>query len=380
MAWNEPGGGQRDPWGRGTGGGKGPDLEAWLKRLRQRLGNFRGGGSVGGVGTIILALLLAWLLFDSWTVINASQVGVVTRFGAYDRTVPPGFHFVLPRPFENVRKVDMTSVRSVSDKMQMLTKDENIVQVDFNIQYQVNNAEHYLFSMQDPDEAVRQAAEAAVRRVVGASTMDTILSGEGAAMVAATQLSLQQLLNSYNTGITITEVNFQNISPPAEVKAAFDDVNRAREDKQRIEDEAKAYASKILPEARGNVARIVANAQAYEATREARAQGDSQRFLAMLKEYRAAPAVTRKRLWLETIEQVMAANTKVVDEGTGRNLIYLPLPHSAASTSTSAPATPTALLPGVGAELQTPAASSSSAAAQTAVPVTSAASTQGGQS
>ena len=377
MAWNEPGGGQRDPWGRGTGGGKGPDLEAWLKRLRQRLGNFRGGGA-GGVGTIIVALLLAWLLFDSWAVINASQVGVVTRFGAYDRTLPPGFHFVLPRPFENVRKVDMTSVRSVSDKMQMLTKDENIVQVDFNIQYQVNNAEQYLFSMQNPDEAVRQAAEAAVRRVVGASTMDTILSGEGAAMVAATQQSLQQLLNSYNTGITITEVNFQNISPPAEVKAAFDDVNRAREDKQRIEDEAKAYASKILPEARGNVARIVADAQAYEATREARAQGDSQRFLAMLKEYRAAPAVTRKRLWLETIEQVMAANTKVVDEGTGRNLIYLPLPHSG---SAPAPATPTALLPGVGAELQAPAASSSSAAApQSAVPISASGSTQGGQS
>ena len=377
MAWNEPGGGQRDPWGRGTGGGKGPDLEAWLKRLRQRLGNFRGGGA-GGVGTIIVALLLAWLLFDSWAVINASQVGVVTRFGAYDRTLPPGFHFVLPRPFENVRKVDMTSVRSVSDKMQMLTKDENIVQVDFNIQYQVNNAEQYLFSMQNPDEAVRQAAEAAVRRVVGASTMDTILSGEGAAMVAATQRALQQLLNSYNTGITITEVNFQNISPPAEVKAAFDDVNRAREDKQRIEDEAKAYASKILPEARGNVARIVADAQAYEATREARAQGDSQRFLAMLKEYRAAPAVTRKRLWLETIEQVMAANTKVVDEGTGRNLIYLPLPHSGGAP---APATPTALLPGVGAELQAPAASSSSAAApQSAVPISASGSTQGGQS
>ena len=379
MAWNEPGGGQRDPWGRGSGG-KGPDLEAWLKRLRQRLGALRsgGGGGAGGIGTIVIALLLAWLLFDSWTVINASQVGVVTRFGAYDRTLAPGFHFVLPRPIETVRKVDMTSVRSVSDKMQMLTKDENIVQVDFNIQYQVNNAEQYLFSMQDPDAAVRQAAEASVRRVVGASTMDTILSGEGAAMVAATQRALQQLLNSYNTGITITEVNFQNISPPAEVKAAFDDVNRAREDKQRIEDEAKAYASKILPEARGNVARIVADAQAYEATREARAQGDSQRFLAMLKEYRAAPAVTRKRLWLETIEQVMAANTKVVDEGTGRNLIYLPLPHSGGAP---APATPTALLPGVGAELQAPAVSSSSVAVpQSAVPISASGSTQGGQS
>lgn len=354
MAWNEPGGGQRDPWGRGSGGGKGPDLEAWLKRLRQRLGSMRGGGA-GGIGTIVLAVLLAWLLFDSWTVINASQVGVVTRFGAYARTVSPGFHFVMPRPIEAVSKVDMTSVRSVSDSMQMLTKDENIVQVDFNVQYQVNNAEQYLFSMQDPDATVRQAAEASVRSVVGSSNMDTILSGEGAALVADTQQSLQKLLNDYGAGITVTEVNFQNIAPPAEVKAAFDDVNKAREDKQRIENEAKAYASKVLPEARGNAARIVADAQAYEAAREARAQGDAQRFLLMMHAYREAPEVTRKRLWLETIEQVMAANTKVVDESNGRNLIYLPLP----GTGEPAPATAKATLPGVGASLQAPASSSS---------------------
>lgn len=380
MAWNEPGGGQRDPWGRGSGG-KGPDLEAWLKRLRQRLGALRsGGGGASGIGTIVIALLLAWLLFDSWTVINASQVGVVTRFGAYDRTLAPGFHFVLPRPIETVRKVDMTSVRSVSDKMQMLTKDENIVQVDFNIQYQVNNAEQYLFSMQDPDAAVRQAAEASVRRVVGASTMDTILSGEGAAMVVATQRALQQLLNSYKAGITITEVNFQNIAPPSEVKAAFDDVNKAREDKQRIENEAKAYASKILPEARGDAARIIADAQAYEATREARAQGDAQRFLLMLDEYRAAPAVTRKRLWLETIEQVMAANTKVLDESNGRNLIYLPLPQGG-----TAPATPKAALSGTGTMLQqAPASTSGSVAPASSVTApdaaAAAAAASGGQS
>ncbi len=362
MAWNEPGGGQRDPWGRGSGGGKGPDLEAWLRRLRQRLGGLRGGGA-GGIGTVLVALLLAWLLFDSWTVIGTSQVGVVTRFGAYDRTLGPGFHFVLPRPVETVRKVDMTSVRSVSDKQQMLTKDENIVQIDFNVQYQINNAEQYLFSLQDPDATVRQAAESVVRRVVGADTMDTILSGEGAAMVAATQQALQKLLDSYAAGITITEVNFQNIAPPAEVKDAFDDVNKAREDKQRIENEAKAYASKILPEARGEAARITADAQAYEATREARAQGDAQRFLAMLREYRAAPEVTRQRLWLETVEKVMAVNTKVLDESGGRNLIYLPLSHGAA-----APALPKAALPGAGTLLRAPAASGTAGGSDTAPP------------
>ena len=369
MAWNEPGGGQRDPWGRS--GGKGPDLDALLKRLRDRFGR---SGTPGGVGVIVLAIVLAWLVLDSWTVINARQVGVVLRFGAYARTLPPGFHFMLPRPIENVSKVEMTVVRSVSDKMQMLTKDENIVQIDFNVQYQINNAKQYLFSMQNPDEAVRQAAEASVRRVVGASTMDTILSGEGAAMVAATQQSLQRTLDGYHAGITVTEVNFQNISPPAEVKAAFDDVNKAREDKQRIENEAKAYASKILPEARGNVARVLAEAQGYQAARVARAQGDSQRFLLMLTEYRAAPEVTRKRLWLETIEQVLAANTKVLDEGNGRNLIYLPLDQGHGA----APAVPKALLPGVGSVLQTPADGSDKSAAP--APAEAASIVPGGQS
>ena len=375
MAWNEPGGGRRDPWGRGGGSGKGPDLDAWLRRLRQRLAGLRGGGGAGGIGTIVLALMLAWLLFDSWTVVNTSQVGVVTRFGAYASTVGPGFHFVLPRPIETVRKVDMTSVRSVSDKQQMLTKDENIVQVDFNIQYQVNNAEQYLFSLEDPDATVSQAAESVVRRVVGASTMDTILSGEGAAMVVTTQRDLQKLLDSYHAGITITEVNFQNIAPPAEVKDAFDDVNKAREDKQRIENEAKAYASKILPEARGQAARIVADAQAYQASSEAHAQGEAQRFLLMLKQYQAAPQITRKWLWLQTIENVMAANTKVLDESNGRNLIYLPLKSGAGA----APATPGAVIPGAGAMLQrSPSGTAPAAGASGASPGAAASATTGG--
>ncbi len=369
MAWNEPGGGQRDPWGRS--GGKGPDLDAILKRLRDRFGR---SGSPGGIGVIVLAIMLAWLALDSWTVINARQVGVVLRFGAYSRMLQPGFHFVLPRPIESVSKVETTAVRSISDKMQMLTKDENIVQVDFNVQYQVNNARQYLFSMQDPDEGVRQAAEASVRSVVGANDMDTILSSQGAAMVSQARQVLQHTLDSYKAGITVTEVNFQNVAPPSEVKAAFDDVNKAREDKQRIENEAKAYASKVIPEARGNAARVLAEAQGYQAARVARAQGDSQRFLLMLTEYRAAPEVTRKRLWLETIEQVLAANTKVLDEGNGRNLIYLPL----GQDHGAAPAAPKALLPGVGSVLQTPADGSDKTAVP--APAEAASAVPGGQS
>ncbi len=329
MAWNEPGGGQRDPWGRG--GNKNPDFDAILKRLQQ---HFKGLGDGGpkGIGILVLAVLLAWLLLGSWTVINARQVGVVLRFGAYSRTLPPGFHLVFPRPISQVMKVEMTRVRSVSDTVQMLTKDENIIQVNFNVQYQVNDAKKYLFSMQNPDLAVRQAAEAAVRSVVGSSTMDTLLSGQGATMVIRTSKALQKMLDSYGAGLRITEVNFQNIAPPSEVKAAFDDVNKAREDRQRIENVAKAYASKIIPEARGQAASIIAGSEGYKASRIARARGDTQRFLLLLKEYQLAPKVTGERLWLETIEDVFKNNSKIIDGGNARNLINLPSAWGGATT------------------------------------------------
>jgi membrane protease subunit HflK len=322
MAWNEPGGGQRDPqrnpWG---GDGKGPDLDAALKRLRARFGKFGSGGPL----TIAIALVLAWLLLDSWVAIDAREVGVVLRFGQYSRTLPPGFHLKLPRPFEDVTKVATTQVRSVSDQVRMITHDENIVQVDFNVQYQVNDARKFLFSMRDPDDTLHQAAEAAVRSVVGGSDMDTILSGQGAELVAQTRTELQKTLDGYASGIQVTEVSFQNVAPPQEVKAAFDDVNKAREDKQRIENEARAYASKVVPEARGAAARIAAEAQGYRAARIAAATGDAARFDLILAQYRAAPEVTRKRLWLETMESVLAGNRAVIDTSHGRNLLYLPV-------------------------------------------------------
>ncbi|HET8898705.1 MAG TPA: FtsH protease activity modulator HflK [Rhodanobacteraceae bacterium] len=322
MAWNEPGGSkdpQRNPWGGNNG--KGPDFDAALKRFRQRFGKFGGGGPL----TILLALVIAWVLIDSWVAVDARQVGVVLRFGHYSRMLQPGFHFKLPLPIEDVTKVATTQVRSVSDQVRMITHDENIVQVDFNVQYQVNDARKYLFSMRDPDDTLHQAAEAAVRSVVGGSDMDTILSGQGAELVAQTRTELQKTLDNYHSGIQVTEVSFQNVAPPQEVKAAFDDVNKAREDKQRIENEAKAYSSKVVPEARGQAARILAEAKGYQSARVATATGDAARFNLILAQYQAAPEVTRKRLWLETMESVLADNRKVVDDGNGRNLLYLPI-------------------------------------------------------
>ncbi|MFC4762591.1 FtsH protease activity modulator HflK [Dyella koreensis] len=365
MAWNEPGNnGQRDPWGknRPTGGKSG--LDDLLKQLKARLSRL--GGGPGGVLTIVVALLLASLLLSSYTIVDARQAAVVLRFGQYSRTLGPGFHFKLPRPIETVSKVSTTEVRSVSDKVRMLTSDENIISVDFNVQYQVSDARKYLFSVSGaPEDTLRQAAEAAVRSVVGANVMDNILTSPGAeavtatpavastaatpvvaAQAAVTQTAaaaqtrdtlqqqtreiLQATLNSYDSGLAVTDVSFQNVSPPQEVKDAFDDVNAAREDKQGTENKARAYASQVVPVARGEAARIAAQAQGYGAERVARATGDASRFNLILKEYHAAPEVTRRRLWLETVEDVMSNNPKVLDGTGGRNMIYLPLDRAAA--------------------------------------------------
>ncbi|WP_257386448.1 FtsH protease activity modulator HflK [Tahibacter caeni] len=326
MAWNEPG--KRDPW---RGNQKGPDMEDALRRLRERFGNLFGGGGgngggSGGILVAVIAILLAWLLLDSWSVINARDVGVVQRFGKKTRIMSPGFNLKWPRPIETVTKVKIKDVRLLADSVRMLTMDENIVSIDFNVQYQVSDAEKFLFRVKDVDNlTVKQAAESAVRQVIGGSAMDTILSGQGAELVAETKKVLQATLDSYDAGIAVTEVNFQSVAPPHEVKDAFDDVTNARENKQQIENEAQAYANKIVPEARGEAARIKAQAEGYRAERIARAEGDADRFNQLVAQYKAAPEVTRRRLYLETMQQVLKDSVKVIDSGNGRNLINLPV-------------------------------------------------------
>lgn len=355
MAWNEPGNGQRDPWGKNRPpGNKPPNLDQFFKNLRGRLG--RMGGGAGGIFTIVLALLIAWVLVGSYTIINTSQAGVVLRFGQYNRTLTPGFHFKLPAPIESVTKVETTRIRSMSDQVRMLTSDENIISVNFNVQYQVSDARKYLFSTSNPEDTLAQAAEAAVRSVVGSHSMDDILTSPGEDAAAGlpavagtaptpaapapvgkkapsqdrvtlqqqTRDALQHTLDSYDAGLVVTDVSFQNVAPPQEVKAAFDDVNAAREDKQSSVNKAYAYANQVVPQATGKASRIAAQADGYKAERIARATGDAERFNLLLKEYKAAPAVTRQRLWIETMEQVMARNPKVIDGSGGRNIINLP--------------------------------------------------------
>nr|WP_199041593.1 FtsH protease activity modulator HflK [Dyella sp. ASV24] len=371
MAWNEPGNnGQRDPWNRNRQTGNKPGLEDMLKQLRNRFGKL--GGGAGGIFTILLAFVIVWVGMSSFTIVDARQAGVVLRFGKYARTLQPGFHLKAPSPIETVTKVGTTEIRSVSDKVRMLTSDENIISVDFNVQYQVSDARKFLFSLSGPPEdTLRQAAEAAVRTVVGANIMDNILTSQGTETVSAaptpapassvaaassapsvvtdalaaapaaipaspkaqtrdtlqqqTREILQATLDEYDAGLVVTDVSFQNVAPPQEVKDAFDDVNAAREDKQGTENNARAYSSQVVPVARGDASRIAAEAQGYAAARVATATGDASRFNLILKEYKAAPDVTRRRLWLETVEDVMSNNPKVLDGSGGRNMIYLPL-------------------------------------------------------
>lgn len=329
MAWNEPGkNGQNDPWSRKRSSGKSP-LDDLLDRLRKRGGKL--GQGPGGILTGILVLVVVGLLFSSYTIVGARQQGVVLRFGQYERTLAPGFHLKFPQPIESVTKVEATRIRSVNDKVAMLTRDENIITIDFTVQYQVDDSRKYLFSLNDPDGTISAAAEAAVRGVIGGSDMDQVLSAAGANLVTEAQQALQKTLDSYDSGLRVTEVSFQNVAPPDEVKDAFDDVNNAREDKQSIENAALAYASKVIPVARGAAARIAAEAAGYKAERIARAQGDTARFDLLLAQYKAAPEVTRERLWLETMEHVMAHNTKVIDGSGGRNIINLPSQQGSAS-------------------------------------------------
>lgn len=343
MAWNEPGDGRnKKPRNEGNrnddnrgGGNKGEDLFDQIKDgLGQLFGGrgARGGGTgrVGGRGgpsllLIAVAVLMLWVVFDSWVLIDERQRGVVLRFGKYERLMTPGPNLKLPRPFETVTKVDATQVRNYSQQVRMLTRDENIVLVDFNVQYQVSDPRHYLFGTRDPDDTLQQAAESAVREVMGNSVMDTILSGQRAELAAQARERLQIALDQYRTGLTVTEFNLQNARPPQEVKAAFDDAIKAREDKQRFENEALGYASKQVPEARGAAARIKAESEAYRARAVARAQGDADRFTLLADEYAKAPAVTRRRLYLETMQEVLAANPKVLSSNRGNNVFYLPL-------------------------------------------------------
>ncbi|MFT3896629.1 MAG: FtsH protease activity modulator HflK [Thermomonas sp.] len=332
MAWNTPGGNDE---------GKRKADDAFSRLLRPLRGIGGDGGYLRWVGIAVVVMLA----LDSFVLVTEQQRGVVLRFGSFARVLQPGPHLKLPWPLERVLKVNATQIKTFSDTVPVLTRDENIVSVEINVQYRVGDAQLYLFGTRNADEVLKEATLSAVREQVGRSDLDTVLSARNALAVSSKQ-RLQQALQVYRTGLVVTELNLPNARPPEEVKPAFDDVNSAQQDKDRLKNEAEAYASKIVPEARGQAARVRTVAEGYKTAAVARATGDAQRFDLLVAQYKAAPEVTRKRLWLETVQDVLAKNRTVVG-GDGRQLIYVPMP-SAASTA-APPLLPDVLSPVVSA-------------------------------
>jgi len=351
MAWNIPGsggngsgsgngngnGGRRDPWRPNGGGGRDGD-GGWGGFPDRLKGMFDGGGNSGLLRWIGLALILL-LVFSCFQLVGEQQRGVVLRFGQFARIMQPGPNFKLPWPIEQVTKVNATAIKNFSNTVPVLTRDENIVMVSMNVQYRVGDPQLYLFGTRSADRVLEQAAQSAVREQVGRSDLDTVLGARGPLSLSASQ-QLQASLDAYRTGLVVTELNLQDARPPEEVKPAFDEVNSAQQIKDQLVNEARAYAARVVPEARGEAARLRTGAEGYKSAKVARAEGDAIRFSLIEAEYRNAPEVTRKRLWLETVERVMADNRKVVG-GDGRQLIYVPMP---GQTGTGA-ATPPVVLP-----------------------------------
>ncbi|WP_346826795.1 FtsH protease activity modulator HflK [Serratia inhibens] len=355
MAWNQPGnnGQDRDPWGssNNNGGNSGgnnkggreqgpPDLDDIFRKLSKKLSGLGGGkgsnsNNGGGTGTsgpgfsgriigiAAVAVVVIWAASGFYTIKEAER-GVVTRFGKFSHLVQPGLNWK-PTFIDEVRPVNVESVRELAASGVMLTSDENVVRVEMNVQYRVTNPEAYLFSVTSADDSLSQATDSALRGVIGKYTMDKILT-EGRTIVRSdTQRVLEETIRPYNMGITLLDVNFQAARPPEEVKAAFDDAIAARENEQQYIREAEAYANEVQPRANGQAQRLLEDAKAYKDRTVLEAQGEVARFAKLLPEYKSAPEITRERLYIETMEKVLSHTRKVLVNDKGNNLMVLPL-------------------------------------------------------
>ncbi|MEZ5567074.1 MAG: FtsH protease activity modulator HflK [Halioglobus sp.] len=335
MAWNEPGGGNKnpkDPWGGGDQGP--PDLDEALKKLQERFGGLFGGGSSssgsgGGLSGKALAVLLlvavvVWALLGIYQV-DQQERGVVLRFGKYLDTVQPGLHWNPPL-IDEVTVINTTKVRAISFSEIMLTQDENIVEVRLSVQYEIDDPENFVLKVRDPEESLQHATRSALRHVAGGTSMDLLLTTGREQIAAEVKMRLQDYLSLYQTGILVKTVTIDESKPPTQVQAAFDDVIKAREDEERLKNEAQAYANGIVPEARGAEQRQIEEANAYKEQVIANAKGEAERFSQLLAEYSKAPEVTRERLYLDALQDVFSSTNKVmVDVEGGNNMMYLPL-------------------------------------------------------
>ena len=322
MAWNEPGGGQ---W-RGRKGPGSSELESFLRELQQRFG-----GGEGGDGPMTLALLAAfiallWLAFGFYQVDDA-QRAVVQRFGRFVEVTGPGLHWRVPWPVDTVAKIDISQVRRYEHKTVMLTGDETLVSLDLEVQFRAVDAKAFLFNVRDPEVTLGQVVNSAIREGIGKTKIDDIIYGIPAATVAEIRTLTQNSLDAYGTGLVVSSLNFKKVQFPDQVQDAQNDAIKAQADKETLVLAAEAYANDVLPKARGQAAREIQEAEGHKARVVAQAEGETARFTKLLAEYQKAPGVTRERLYLDTMEQVLGASPKIIvtTKGQGGNLLYLPL-------------------------------------------------------
>jgi membrane protease subunit HflK len=371
MPWNDQkgSGGGGGPWG-GSGGGSGggdgnspwgkpsnrptggkptdskPDLEESLRRMQERFrrrggGNGSGGGSGGGgrggrsLGAAGLAILLGigavgWLMTGVYQV-NEQEIAVILRFGKLERTEPPGFHIRLPNPIEDHRIVPINTLMETKigdrgeEESLMLTGDENIVDINFSINWKINSPQLYLFNIKDPKELIQQVGESAMREVVGTSQFEPITAGDRTGVEARVRDLMQQTLNAYQSGVEVVSISLKQAQAPAEVLDQQRDVSNAEQDKAKRENDANAYRNDVVPRARGEAQKIIQDAEAYKAASVAIAQGDAERFNLIYEQYQKAPKVTRERMYLETMERVLGRSNKVIVDGKNGPIPVLPL-------------------------------------------------------
>ena len=353
MSLNDPNWG-RQGGNRGPGGNQGPpDLdELWRKfnrRLNELFGRRGGGGDrppsqppsgrmLGGGAGVLIALVLGVWLASGFYIVDAASRGVVLTFGRYAEETNPGLRWRLPYPIQSHEIVNLAQVRtlevgyrnSVKQKALkeslMLTDDENIVDLQFAVQYIVRDAKDFLFNTKRPDETAMQAAETAMREIIGKSKMDAILYESREAIQISGQQLMQQILDRYKTGITVSRITIQSAQPPEQVQAAFDDAVKAGQDRERQKNEGQAYARDVIPKASGTASRLIQEAEGYKQRVIANAEGEASRFRQVLTEYSKAPAVTRERIYIETMQQVLSSTSKIIVDTKGSgNLLYLPL-------------------------------------------------------
>ena len=343
MSWNNSGGGPQGPWGSGNTPPQPPDIDKLIQQLREQLSAKMPGGKLWPLLAAVAFLL--WMSTGIY-VVAPDESGVVVRFGRYVETTDSGPHFHLPYPIESVYTPKVTQVQRIEvgyrtrgrttvpvpEEALMLTGDENIIDINMSVQYRIeeNGAANFLFNLRnppsDPHMAVRNAAEASIRRVIGRNSIDTALTTGKEIIQADTKITLQAILDGYHSGLRIIAVQLQQVAPPQEVVHAFKDVASAREDRERAINEAQGYANEILPKAKGEAERQIQEAEAYKTAKLTRAEGDVHRFLALLSEYQKAEEVTRTRLYLETMERVLPGVNKVILQPGGHGVLpYLPL-------------------------------------------------------